>query len=142
VVQAWPAAQAWPQVPQFLESVRVLVQTAAVPVPQTCFGELHTQAEAVHTSPGMQTIPQPPQLAALVAVSKQVPVAGSPGQSATVAGVVAHTHPAAWQVPCPQPCPQVPQFEGSVCLFTHWMAQVSGRVTGQAQLPALQVAPT
>jgi hypothetical protein len=138
-LQVWPAAQAVPQAPQFLGSVEVLVQTAAVPEPQTCFGDAHTQAEAVQTSPAMQTFPHAPQLEALVDVSRQVPVAGSLGQSAT--GGALHTQEAAWQVPSPQSWPQVPQFAVAVCLFTHWMPQVSGWAAGHAQSPALQLAP-
>ena len=91
--QVWPAAQGVPQLPQFLGSVEVLVQTAAVPVPQICFGELHTQADAVHTSPAMQTNPHAPQFEALVPVSTQVPVAGTLGQSAT--GAALHAQAAA-----------------------------------------------
>jgi hypothetical protein len=95
-VQVWPAAQAVPQVPQFLGSVEVLVQTAEAPAPQICFGELHTQAEAAHTSPAMQTFWQAPQFEALLAVSTQVPVAGAAaGQKATVAGEVLHAQAAA-----------------------------------------------
>lgn len=94
--QVWPAAQAVPHVPQFLGSVEVLVQTAEEPVPQICFGELHTQVEAAHTSPAMQTFWQAPQFEALLAVSTQVPVAGAAaGQKATVVGEVLHTQAAA-----------------------------------------------
>jgi hypothetical protein len=50
----------------------------------------------------MQTFPQAPQLEALTAVSTQVPVAGSLGQSATVAGVVSQVHAPAAHVPSPQ----------------------------------------
>lgn len=138
--QVWPAAQAVPQVPQFLGSVEVFVQTEAVPVPQTCFGELHTQVDAVHTSPAMQTFPHAPQLDALVAVSTQVPVAGTLGQSATGAGL--HAQAAAWQVPSPQSWPQVPQLAVSVCLFTHRRPQVSGSATVHPQIPSVQLAPT
>ena len=117
----------------------VLVQTAAAPVPQTCFGELHTQVDAVHTSPAMQTFPHAPQLDALVAVSTQVPVAGTLGQSATGAGL--HAQAAAWQVPSPQSWPQVPQLAVSVCLFTHLRPQVSGSATVHPQIPPVQLAP-
>jgi hypothetical protein len=78
------------------------VQAAPAPDPQTVFGALHAQVEAVHVAPGMQTIPQPPQLEALNAVSTQVPVAGSLGQSPTVVGVVLHKQAPAAQVPRPQ----------------------------------------
>jgi hypothetical protein len=128
-----------PQVPQFLGSVEVLVQTAAVPEPQICFGETHTHAEAVQTSPAMQTFPHAPQLEALADVSTHVPVAGSPGQRAT--GGALHTQEAAWQFPSPQSWPQVPQLAVLVCLFTHWRPQVSGCAAGHAQSPALQPAP-
>ena len=137
--QICPAAQAVPQLPQFLGSVEMLVQTAAVPVPQICFGELHTQADAVHTSPAMQTFPHAPQLDALVAVSTQVPVAGTLGQSETGAGL--HTQAAAWQVPSPQSWPQAPQLVVSVCLFTHLRPQVSGSATVHPQIPPVQLAP-
>ena len=56
----------------------------------------------MQTSPAMQTTPQAPQLEALEAVSTQVPVAGLAGQSATVEGVVSHTHAPAAHVPSPQ----------------------------------------
>jgi hypothetical protein len=138
-LQVWPAAQAVPQVPQFFGSVEVLVQTAAAPEPQICFGETHTQAEAAQTSPAMQTFPHTPQFEALADVSTQVPVAGSLGQSST--GGALHTQEAAWQVPSPQSWPQAPQLAVLVCLFTHWMPQVSGCAAGHPQTPALQLAP-
>jgi hypothetical protein len=116
-----------------------LVQTAAAPDPHTCFGATQTQAEAVQTSPAMQTVPHAPQLEALVEVSMHVPVAGSLGQSAT--GGASHTQEAAWQVPRPQSWPQAPQLAALVCLFTHWMPQVSGCAVGHAQSPVLQLAP-
>ena len=140
-VQVWPAAQAVPQEPQLRGLLETAVQTAAAPVPQTCLGATQVQVDEEHTSPGMQTFPQAPQLEALEAVSRQVPVAGSPGQSATVAGAGSQTHAAAEQLPRPQPRPHVPQLAASVCLSTQASPQVSGLSAGQAQNPAAQAAP-
>jgi hypothetical protein len=141
--QVWPDAQAVPQPPQFLGSVEMFVQTAEEPVPQICFGELHTQAAAVHTSPAMQTFSQPPQFAPLVAVSTHLPVVKARGgQIVTVAGVVSHTHAAAWQVPSPQSRPQAPQLAVLVWKSTHSTPHLSGFADGQMHCPAVHVAPT
>jgi hypothetical protein len=142
VAQVWPAAQALPQEPQFLGSLERSVQTAAAPVPQTCLGATHVQVDEEHTSPTMQTAPQSPQLDPLEALSTQVPVVASSGQSPTVVGVVLHAHAAAVQVPRPQERPQVPQFAESFCLSTQTRLQMAGLFTGQVQLPLEQVAPT
>ncbi len=139
--QVWPAAQAVPQEPQFRGSLETSVQTAAAPAPQTCFGATQVQVDDEQISPAMQTFPQAPQLEALEAVSRQVPVAGSPGQSATVAGAVSQTHAAAEQVPRPQARPHDPQWAASVCLLTQERPHVSGLSAGQAQRPAAQPAP-
>jgi hypothetical protein len=77
-----------------------------------------------------------------VAVSTQVPVVGAAaGQKATVAGVVLHTHAAAWQVPSPQSWPQVPQLAVLVWKSTHSTPQAFGFAAGQLQIPAAHVAP-
>jgi hypothetical protein len=135
-------AQGEPQVPQFSGSVWVLVQTSAgVPGKQVVLGGRHAQAPPEQTFAGVQTIPHPPQLAPLVSVFTQVPVAGSGGQRAVGGGGGLQAHVPVEQVPRPQARPQVPQLAASVARFTHERPQVSGRSAGQAQSPALQSAP-
>jgi len=139
------AAQALPQLPQFLESVEVLAHTSAgVPTLQVELGVRHWQLDAEQTWAGTQRFPQLPQFEPLVDVSTHVPEAGSLGQSATGAGL--HTQVAARQVPRPQSRPQAPQLAASVCWFTHLRPQVSGWAAGHSQIgvdpvPALQLAP-
>jgi hypothetical protein len=119
--QTCPAEHLVAQEPQCLGSLARLVHTVVAPSAQTTFGELHTQADWVQTSPAGQTTLHPPQWEALELVSTQVPVAEAGGQSATVEGVVLQTHAPAAQVPRPQERPHVPQFAGSVC----WSTQAS-----------------
>jgi hypothetical protein len=100
--QVCPGTQALVQDPQCFGSVATSVQTAAAPVPQTCFGATHVHVDDEQISPPMQTFPQAPQLAPLEALSTQVPVTASFGQSPTVAGVALQTQAPAAQVPRPQ----------------------------------------
>lgn len=55
--QNWPDPQALPHVPQFVESVLVLVQTP----PQNCCADGQVQAPATHVDPPPQTVPHAPQ---------------------------------------------------------------------------------
>ena len=139
--QTCPAAQDTVQEPQCLESLARFVHTVVAPSAQTSLGGLHTQLDWVQTSPAGQTTLQPPQWEALELVSRQVPVAGSLGQSAMGGDGALQTQAPAAQVPRPHERPQVPQFAASVCLFTHWSPHVAGLSAGQAQLPAEQLAP-
>jgi hypothetical protein len=99
------------------------------------------QAPVEQTLAGVQTIPQPPQLAPLVSVFTQVPVAGSFGQSALGGCGGLQVHSPVAHVPSPQARPQVPQLAVSVARFTHESPQVSGRSAGQEQRPAVHDAP-
>ena len=57
--QVWPWAQAWPQVPQFAESVWRATQAPL----QTCSPVGHSQAPLAQVAPVAQAWPQVPQLA-------------------------------------------------------------------------------
>jgi len=141
--QVWPAGHTMPQVPQFLESVEVLVQTAEGVPGQVVLGERHWHVDAEQTSAGTQALLQPPQFAPLVAVSTHLPVVKARGgQIVTVAGVVSHTHAAAWQIPSPQSWPQAPQLAVLVWKSTHSRPHLSGFADGQLHCPAAHVAPT
>jgi hypothetical protein len=140
--QAWPAGHTLPQVPQFLGSLEVLVQTAAGTPGQLVLGERHWHVDAEQTSAGTQACPHAPQFAPLVAVSTHVPVAGGGGiQNVTVVGVVLHTHAPASQIPNPHAWPQVPQLAVSVWKFTQRPPQESGCATVQLHVAPTQVEP-
>jgi len=133
----------FPQAPQFFGSVEVLTHAVGLVAGHRAY--MHPQAPAAqYPSPVRQAFPHPPQFDALVAVSTQVPVAGSGGvgQSATVdgGGEALQTQPPELQVPRPQACPQLPQLPGSVARSTQADPQACWPA-GQLQAPPVQDAP-
>jgi len=147
-VQAWADGQAFPQVPQLFRSVEVFAQTCPVPAGQTVRGELHTQAAPLQVNPTLQEFPHPPQFAAFVSRSTQVPVAGSPGGQrvmslALVDGLQRQpgAPPTAPQVPSPQACPQAPQLFESVEVFAQASPQGVSPAVWHWHEPAWQLAP-
>jgi hypothetical protein len=75
MAQAVPAAQAFPQVPQWAGLLAVSTQ---VP-PQSVWPVGQPQAPPIQTLPPMQTVPQVPQLLPSDCVSTQEPLHGESG---------------------------------------------------------------
>ncbi len=136
MTQSSSLLQAFPQPPQFSESVRVLTQPPAqsvvppVQVPAAQAGGLPLQIVPVP-----HAVPQAPQFAADVRLTQRPPHDPSPGL---------HTHaPAEQYSPSAHALPQVPQLRGSSVSTAqvepppvpHAVAPV-----GHAQTPAVHVA--
>jgi len=86
-------------------------------VVQNGAGRYARQRPVMHSSPGSQFAPQPPQFNGSVCVSTHAePHAVSPVPQP----VAVETHAPAEQIsPVPHACPHVPQFAGSDCVSTH-----------------------
>jgi hypothetical protein len=70
VTHVWPAAQAFPQVPQLLASVWAFTQLPE----QSVYPVAHTQAPLLQTKLVPQACPQAPQLLASLCMFTQVPL--------------------------------------------------------------------
>ncbi len=105
-MQAWPAGQTTPHMPQLLTSLATVRHT---PLQLSCpAGQTHTPAE--HVMPAMQNRPHAPQLIESVAVlTHRLKQFVCPAGHVTQLPV-AQTWVAAHAVP------QLPQFDGSVCV--------------------------
>jgi hypothetical protein len=118
-----PATHAWPQVPQFFESLCVL-EHVLVPAQYTRVDEAHWQFEPEQISAEGHVLPHAPQLLGLLPRSTQ-----AAPQSVGVLPMQPVTHieltpkPEHWGAVGGQTCPHVPQLAG-------WVTSVSQPALG------------
>lgn len=135
-VQLSPAAQAWPQDPQLLLSVRV---SAHVPPQHACPAASHgtppqVQAPATQVSPAAQACPHDPQFSGSFEVSRHVetPFAVQQSYPAGQPAISQSVHLPFTQLPDGQSFPHSPQFAGSFEVSRHVPPQQVGAPAGQA----------
>jgi hypothetical protein len=124
-------AQTLPQVPQLASSVRVLVQIALAPVPQTSGlpgGQIHPPKR--QPPPAAQTLPQPPQFAGSSFSLVQNWLGAVPHKDGSFTGQ--RQSPVVQLWPTAHTVPQVPQLFGSC----ERLAQYGPELPVQATKPA------
>jgi len=133
LTHAVPPVHLFVQPPQLFGSLEVSVHVPGA-VPHTVvLGAGHVHADEAQRPPVAQTTPHAPQSLALLDRSTH-----DPEQFVSVPHPP-HDPPLHAE-PAPHATPQVPQFEGSLEVFTHTPAHTSGLPAGQVHVPPTHVA--